>query len=76
MPDVSQNRSSYASPIVSDTNARADAASRSALTKAKHNEAYLVNSKDTTHAPAKLRTRALPATLPQGLYLLAGSTVF
>lgn len=66
---------------------QADAASRSALAKAKQNLSYLFNPKDTTRAPAKLRTRALLRSLRYigtfifwrvvryGKYALMGSVV-
>lgn len=84
---AAQSHSSHGPGTAADTNARADAASKSALTKAKHNLAYLFNPQDTTHTPARLRTRAFLRTfryigtfvfwrlVRYGKYVLVGSVV-
>ena len=45
------------------TDTKADIRSSSALAAAKHNLAFLYNPSSTTHAPARLRTRALLRSL-------------
>ncbi|KAH6655159.1 hypothetical protein BKA67DRAFT_657114 [Truncatella angustata] len=87
MADISNSRSSHPSSSAPSTDAHADAASKSALTKAKHNLTYLFNPKDTAHAPARLRTRALLRSLRYistfifwrivryGKYVVVGSVV-
>ncbi|KAK9778535.1 hypothetical protein SCAR479_04557 [Seiridium cardinale] len=85
--DIPHSRTAHSAPSTPDATAHADAASKSALTKAKHNLAYLFNPKDAAHAPAKVRTRALLRSLRYigtfvfwrivryGKYALVGSVV-